>query len=137
MLFKGLPDPSVALGDASFHCFTSTSDLRIRGQSIRLKMSELTGDFSMTCPPMGKLKWKVNKLTGSPRVLCGSFGDRLAEIKSTGKFGIGEHKLLEILVPCDEFFVELVVLSAMAAKALSRVENEAAVGVIEAIGGAS
>lgn len=137
LLFKGLPGTSVALGDASFHYFTSTSDLRVRGQSIRLKKSELTGDLSMTCPPMGKLKWKVKKLTGSLMVLCGSNGDRLAEFKPTGKFGFGDDMLLDILVPGDEFFVELVVLSAMAARALSRAENEAAVGVMDGLGGAS
>ena len=70
-------------------------------------------------------------------VLCGSIGDRLAEIKSTGKFGFGGDKFLEILVPCDEFFVELVVLSAIAAKALSKAENEAVVGVMDALGAAA
>ena len=137
LLFKGLPGTSLALGDTSSHHFTSTTDLRVRGQSIRLKKSELTGDFSMTCPPLGKLKWKVSKLTGSPMVLCGTVGDRLAEIKSTGKFRFRGDKLLEISVPCDEFFVELVVLSAIAAKALSKAENKAAVGVIDALGEAS
>ena len=70
-------------------------------------------------------------------VLCDSIGDRLAEIKSTGKFGFGGDKLLEILVPCDELFVELVVLSAIAAKALVKAENEAVVGVMDALGAAA
>lgn len=84
---------------------------------------------------MGRLKWHVNKLTGSPLELRDGSGDMLAQFKSAGFPGSGEKKL-EILVPCDDFFVELVVLSGTAAKALAKAEIDTASEVVQAVAGA-
>jgi len=55
----------------------------------------------------------------------------VAELNSSGLGG----KKLEILVPCDEFFFDLVLLSAMAAKALMKVMMDAALEVMWEVAG--
>ncbi|KAF2802324.1 uncharacterized protein BDZ99DRAFT_349450, partial [Mytilinidion resinicola] len=126
LVYRGIPHPhpSSMIGNANFHSLTSTTDLNLRGEPIRMKMSQLSGDFNLEHYPFGKLKWKVSKMTGSGFELCTGSGSKLARLKSAGIPGLGE-KRLEVLVACDERFVELVVLSAMAAKAVSKTQIEA------------
>jgi len=52
--------------------------------------------------------------------------------KSNGKL---EEKSLEILVPCDRFFVELVVLSAATARSVIKTTDKAILEVCEAVAG--
>jgi hypothetical protein len=134
LFFRGDPDPSSRIGDARFHSLSSTTDMSLRGQPVRMKMSQLSGNFTIECPPMGKLKWHVNQLTGSSLELRDSSGGRLAQLKSAGFPGSGQRKL-EILVPCDDFFVDLVLLSGMAAKILTKGVMDAASEVAQAVAG--
>lgn len=75
---------------------------------------------------MGEMKWKVDKLTGSTLELKDSSGNKVAKLKSGG--GHGEKKL-DILIPCDAFFVELVMLSGIAAKTISKIMTDIAIEV--------
>lgn len=68
--------------------------------------------------------------------LCAGTGERLAEYKSTGTLGFGGEKTLEILVPCDDFFFSLVVLSAVTARSQGKAEDETVMEVVSAIVGA-
>ncbi len=108
--------------------------MSLRGQPMRMKMSQLSGNFTLECPSIGRLKWHVNKLTGSPLELRDDSGITLAQFKSAGFPGSGEKKL-EILVACDDFFVDLVLLSVMIAKAMAEAMLKAASEVAEAAGG--
>jgi hypothetical protein len=126
VIFRGEPHVSSNIGQASFHSISSTIDLSLHGQSICMKMSQLSGNFSLEYPPRTKLTWSVNKFTGSGLGLCDSSGYKLAELNSSGLGG----KKLEILVSCDEFFFDLVLLSAMAAKVLIKVMMDAALEVV-------
>jgi hypothetical protein len=92
---------------------------------MRLKMSQSSGNFSLEGPQMGKLKWKVNQPAGSSLQLRDSAGRKLAQLKSAGFPGSSEKKL-EIVVQCDDRFVEVIVLSGIAAKTLTRGMMEAA-----------
>jgi hypothetical protein len=100
-----------------------------------MKMSQLSGNFSLHCPPMGYLKWKVNPITGSGLELVDSSGTKLAKFKSAGFPGLGGEKRLEILVPCDGWFLELALLSGIAAKAIKKNLEEIASEVAQAVAG--
>jgi hypothetical protein len=133
-IFQGAPGASNTIGDSHFTLLSSTTNLTLRGKHIRLKRSQLSGDFTLDCIPLGTWKWTVNKLTGSSMKLCDNFGNKLAEYKSVGISKPGE-KRLEILVPCDKFFVELVVLSVVTAKSVIKTTDNAILEGLEAIAG--
>lgn len=81
---------------------------------------------------MGTLKWSPSQLTCNGLELIDSAGRKVAKFKSSGISGFGGTKELEILVPCDELLVDLIVLSGMAIRALRKGENEAAAEIIGA-----
>lgn len=60
---------------------------------------------------------------------------KLATLKSDGFLG-QSGKRLEILVPCDSFFVGLVMFSAMVARDLTKTTNETAGETAQAMVGA-
>jgi hypothetical protein len=140
VIFEGAPNPSTnnntTIGDARFKSLSSTTSLTLRGQQIRLKQSHLTDDFTLECLPLGTWKWKVNKLTGSSMKLCDTNrgNEVVAELKSVGTFRV-EEKRLEILVPCDSFFVEMVLLSAVTANEVMKATDSAILHVFEAAAG--
>lgn len=59
-------------------------------------------------------------------------GNKLARLKSNHISGMG-HKKLELLVPCDPVFLDLVVASAMTVKFLVKAMNDAAGEVVGAV----
>jgi hypothetical protein len=134
LIYRGDPDARNITGRANFHSMSSTADLALGGHQMSLKMSQTSGNFSLGGAPFGKLKWKVNQLTGGSLELYDSSGVKLALMKSTGLLGMGVKKI-EILVPCNDLFVDLIVLSGMSAKAYKRAMDDAAAEVIDAIAG--
>ena len=122
-LHKGQVDPRTTIGTATFHSFSYSTDMSLYGRSIPLKMNQLTGNFSLRGPPIGGMKWKYDDLTSRSLVMRDNLGNKLAKLKSIGFSG---ERQLEILVPCDEFLVELMMLSGIAAKMVSKKVNEAA-----------
>lgn len=148
------------VGTAKFHCLSSTIDISLPHQHphpIEMKQNSLSGsgNYSFIYPRAGgKLKWKVSQtsLSGSSLSLVDSnTNQKLAQIKSNrgdssggdggkstfmGKINKMSEKRLEIYVPCDDFFVDLVVLSGLAVKEMKAKETEAAMEVMNAVGGA-
>ena len=86
---------------------------------METKQSSTSGSFRLDCPPMQDFKWKVNQLTGSSLELCDPFGQRLARIKKSGLLGSDGGQKLEIFNPCDNYFVDMAVLSGYAAWVLN------------------
>ena len=82
---------------------------------------------------MSKMKWKADELTGSTLILRDSAGGKLAKLKSIGFCG---ERQLEILVPCDEYFIELALLSGIAAKIVKKGTDEAAAEIVSGVAGA-
>ncbi|KAL7951848.1 hypothetical protein V8C42DRAFT_305418 [Trichoderma barbatum] len=135
--YRGPPDPTGQAGPIGhFTCGSKPSaELNMRGCAMKLKMSQLSGDVSITGTPMGKLKWKVNQLTGSSFTLCDSNGKKLAKTKRE-KAGLGDQKI-EMLVPYDEMVVEIAVVTAYQTKAATeRVISSVIEAVAEAVAGA-
>jgi hypothetical protein len=115
MIFQGSPDPANLSGDASFNSLSSNTNLTIRGQGIRMILNQLTGNFGLESPTAGNLKWNVRGIMGSSFTLKDNTGLKLAHLRSSGCPGSGERKL-ETFVNCDNGFLDLVVLSGIAAK---------------------
>lgn len=102
---------------------------------MRMKMNELSGNFTIDSPSAGKLKWHATGLTGSSLELRDASGMKLAQLRSGGFPGSGERKL-EVYVPCHQAFLELIVLSGFAAKSLSSSVNDVVGEVIGGVAGA-
>ena len=121
------------IGDARLPSLSSKSHLTLHGQSMDLRLSQMSGNFSLHTPSMGRLKWKADVLSGKNLELHDASGRKVATAKSSRISGEME---LGILVPHDSRFLELVLLSGMTAKAMNKAENEAAVEILGSILGA-
>lgn len=133
-VFQGYPDPRYKIGDATMHTFSSMTDVSLRGQRMRLKESQLSGNFNLDAP-IGRFKWVVGKILGSSMELRDSSGTKLASLRSAGFPGSGERKL-EIFIQCDNTLVELMVLSGFAAKKVRKDAEEVVSEVVQAVVGA-
>jgi hypothetical protein len=134
MIFQGSPDSTNLIDDTSFHSLSSKTDLTIRGQGIRMTLNQLTGNFSLESPTAGNLKWNVGKIMGSSFTLKDNTALKLAHLRSSG-FPASEERELEIFVNCDDRFLELVVVSGIAAKMFAKEANEVASEIIKAVAG--
>jgi hypothetical protein len=118
IMFQGFPRSGNKIATATFSSLTTTTTLSIRGYVMHMKMSQLSGNFTLEYPTIGTLKWKLNHLRGSTLELFDTLGHKLARIKSAHPGS--EDKKLEIITPCDPAFLELIILSAIVAKTLSQ-----------------
>lgn len=96
-----------------------------------MKSSSLSSSYNFMYPPTGKMKWKSNFM-GTALELFDSAGLKLARYKF--KFSSTSGKRLEILVPCADSFLDLIVLSGMAATVKEREKLKAVSGASEASG---
>ena len=121
-----------AIGNATFHSLSSAIDLSLHGQYIKMKPGNLSSSINFTYPPTGKMKWKSNFM-GTALELFDSAGQKLARLKL--KFSGSGGKRLELLVPCADFFLDLIVLSGMAAVAKKHSDAKVASEVSSAVAG--
>jgi len=134
IIYRGAPNPGAAIGHANLHTFSSKADLSIHGQTMTVKASSLSGNFSFTPQSMAGFKWKADSLSGNPKELIDSSGQRIAKISSSN-FLKGE-KSLEIFVAVDDYFLELIVATALVAKTLAKNSQKMASEVASAVAGA-
>ena len=73
-----------------------------------MKMSQLSGGFSLESHNTGKSKWKINDLTDRSLKLFGRSDFKIAQIKSVGLLGPEELKL-EIAAYCVDALLDLVI----------------------------
>ena len=98
---------------SSDHTFSGAIDLMVHGQPMGMKQSQLSGNCSIFHPRLGELKWKVPSMFGTSAHLSDSRGTQIATLKSNKVKGMGQ-KLIELHVPCDPMFLDLVIGSAFA-----------------------
>ncbi|CAF3578060.1 unnamed protein product [Fusarium graminearum] len=134
ILHRGFPAPENAVAVASMHISTSTVDLSVYNQPMVIKNSSMTGSWSFDTH-MGKFKWKVNQYTGTGFELYDRQGNKIAKYGNAGLMNFGE-KQLSIYVPGDEFFIAMVLLSAVASKELAKIIEEVVGEVAGAVVGA-
>lgn len=125
------------MGEAGISSSLSKVKLSLRGRPIQMKTSQISGNFSLEVPPLPPMKWKPNKLTMGSLELCDESGKKLAKIKKSSLIGGGDAgQTLEIYVPCDDFFVDLCVVSGFAAWTLNRTNKKIIEEVLTGGGGA-
>ncbi|KAM0347392.1 hypothetical protein ACHAPU_004913 [Fusarium lateritium] len=115
------------------HLSTSRVDLSVFNQFMVIKNSSMTGSWSLQTN-MGKFKWKVNQITGTGFELYDQIGNKVAKYGCAGLTRFGE-KQMSIYVPADEFFTVMVLLSAVASKALAKIIDEVVGEVAGAVAG--
>ena len=126
------------MGEAGFSLSSTRMNMSLRGRPFQMRQSQTSGNFSLDVPPLSPLKWKVNQLTGGSLQLCDHAGGKLAKIgKSSTLGGADAGQKLEIFVPCDEFFVDLCIISGYAAWVLNRTTNKVVKEAVSAMVGAA
>ncbi|KIW16448.1 hypothetical protein PV08_06501 [Exophiala spinifera] len=105
------------------------------GCTIAVKTDHLSGDFKLKYPPGGKgsLKWKTDSMSfsssSSLKLVDGS-GQKIARLKKHSS-----EKRLEIYVPCDEHFLNVVILSGLAVRLGAKKNDRDALEVVQAMSG--
>ncbi|KAL3955939.1 hypothetical protein ACCO45_008785 [Purpureocillium lilacinum] len=121
-LYYGEASPANLVGEGKLSSFSSTSQMRVRGMPFTLRMSQMSGSITLESPVTGKMKLKPNPMTGTGLGMYDASGNKVAKIRSGGGFG---DKQLEIYVPGDGMFIEVVLLSFMTAKMLNKIVGDA------------
>ncbi|KIX06272.1 uncharacterized protein Z518_04247 [Rhinocladiella mackenziei CBS 650.93] len=119
-----------SIGSATIHSLSSNVDISLFGHHISMKCSQLSGNYTLTCPPMRKLKWE-NSMSGSTlKLIDTSSGSQLVKLKKD---------TLQVFVPCDDFLLDLIVISGTVAgqeqKKINNAAANAAGDVISAVVG--
>ncbi|KAF4976798.1 hypothetical protein FZEAL_6579 [Fusarium zealandicum] len=135
VVFRGPPTPQNTVATATMHMSSTTVDLSIYNQPMVVKNSSLSGNWSLETPQMGTFKWKVSQLTGTGFELSDGGGRKLAKYGSAGITRLMD-KQLTVYVPCDEFFIVTMFLSAIACKELTKIIEEVVGEVVGGIAGA-
>lgn len=110
-------DPSRVAGWATLSTFGAKSDGQLRG--LPLNVRETWGaDYEVETPNLGKLKWKRN---GRAIGLDLFNGDKqlIAKLR-VGEGWSSSQKILEIYVPGDNYFVEVVALTSLIVRELTQ-----------------
>ncbi|KAF4442632.1 hypothetical protein F53441_11673 [Fusarium austroafricanum] len=134
ILHRGPPAPETQIGMAKMHVSSSKIDLSLFNQQMLIKNNSMSGSWSFQTH-IGKFKWKPNELTGTGFYLHDPNGTKVAKYGSAGMARFGE-KTMSIYVQGDEWFMTMVLLSAVAAKELGKIINEVVGEVIGAVAGA-
>lgn len=133
VLFRGWGEgPWDIIGDARLQSLSSKICLAFYGQPIKMRLNELSGNFTLESPATGQLKWKLDMLTGRNMELQDATGKKLAKLRP-GKSG---EKVFEILVSHDSRFFELVLLSGWTARTMNKSVTEATGEILSSIIGA-
>ncbi|CAI7643331.1 unnamed protein product [Penicillium glandicola] len=119
------------IGDAKLPVLSSKIRLGFYGQPINMRLNQFSGNSTIESPSTGQLKWKVDMLTGRHMELQDATGKVLAKLRP-GKSG---EKVLEIFVPHDSRFFELVLLSGWTARTMNKSVTEATGEIVGSVVG--
>ncbi|KAH6876375.1 hypothetical protein B0T10DRAFT_497909 [Thelonectria olida] len=131
---RGYMSQESIIGYVTMHTFSSTTDISVRGQSMPMKESSLSGYYTLNLPTMGKFKWKPNPFTMSSPELVDSMDQKLAKLSSVSLTAIGQKKL-EIMVPVADYFLDFIVVTAYAVRMSLKANKEIASEVGQAVAG--
>lgn len=122
------------IGAIKLHTYSSKVDVSLHGAYTTMRLnSTLSSSHNFDWAPYGHLQWKQN-FTGSEMQLYDDSGRLLATARIKSK-----ACNIEVLVPGDEFFVDMIVSTAVAKIRQSRKEiKDASTGsdIVSAIVGA-
>ncbi|KAI3584311.1 hypothetical protein IWW34DRAFT_800325 [Fusarium oxysporum f. sp. albedinis] len=117
LMHRGPAAPENIIASATMHLSTSRIDVSVFNQPMVIKNSSMTGSWGFHTH-MGKFKWKVNQMTGTGFELYDQNGSKVAKYGSAGWTRFGE-KEVSVYVQGGEFFVVMVLFSAVVSKDLS------------------
>ena len=106
--------PQTFIGDATIKSSSSKVDMTLQGEPIKLKMGNSGGYKFMNS--MGEFKWDSDSLLSSTIALADGSGMKLARYKAGAR--------LDVLVSCDDAFLDLVVLSALSAAGIKAKDDK-------------
>ncbi|KAL4780915.1 hypothetical protein BJX76DRAFT_32267 [Aspergillus varians] len=142
-------DPSTLIASVKSHTFSSKYDLVVRGTPCLLRESGGGCNYNLEIPGVGKYKWVTDaeklgvgskmwlKDEAKTRVLATY--DKSRGASSVGgwkKFVGGKDRELVLNAPCEEFFVEVLLVSLYAVKMAKEGAVEAAGEIVGALAGA-
>ncbi|EXL74486.1 hypothetical protein FOPG_10381 [Fusarium oxysporum f. sp. conglutinans race 2 54008] len=134
LMHRGPAAPENIIASATTHLSTSRIDVSVFHQPMVIKNSSMTGSWGFHTH-MGKFKWKVNQMTGTGFELYDQNGNKVAKYGSAGWTRFGE-KEVSVYVQGDEFFVVMVLFSAVVSKELKTIIDEVVGEVAGAVAGA-
>jgi hypothetical protein len=123
------------IGSSRYSSLKSATEIHLAaGQSIKVSSSGAGDGYKFTCAPFGRMKWK-SKMSGA-LVLQDENRIQLAryEYSEGGIKGVGTAKL-EILVPADDYLLDVIVLTGVAAVKMQAKDKTALKVVAEVVGG--
>ena len=124
-LYQGDITTRQVLGEARFHTLSSTVDIISRSRTGTMKLDTDSGINAFMCENLGSFGWHMDQMAMQSMELRDERGTRLATMR-LGNMGDGlmdatatvKKDTLDILVPCEDYFMDLVLLSGMVAKTL-------------------
>jgi hypothetical protein len=120
------PHPGSVVGSYTSSTWgLASTKISLRGQDLGVRARDLGSAWAVQSSQWGRLEWKPHPLTGTGLYLHDEDrGVKVAAFKSNGLAKAGEKQLL-VFVPCDFYLVEMILLTALAAKQLKRSSDEA------------
>ncbi|WZH50280.1 hypothetical protein QYS62_011524 [Fusarium acuminatum] len=119
ILYRGELNPQHVVGECKAAFMGLSMNLSLRGSQFSIRNSTTGTRFVVESPSYGRLVWKGDSLLGSGLSLYKVSGEKVATIKSSGILNYREKQLL-VFVPCDGYYVEMVLLTAVAAMKLDK-----------------
>jgi hypothetical protein len=124
-VYRGEVNPQHIVGECKTAFMGLSMDLSLRGQQFSIRNSMTGTKFVVESPSYGRLEWKGDSLLGSGLSLYKGSGEKIATVKSGGILNHREKQLL-VFVPCDGYYAEMVLLTAVAALKLDKRADELA-----------
>lgn len=114
-MYRGDPSMSNQIGEGSIGSMSGNAKLSLRDHQFTIKGNTAGTKYTVDSSKYGHLKWKV----GSRPIIIFLEDDSGIKIGEFKEAGYGD-KQLDILVPCDGFFAEMVVLTAIFAMRMKK-----------------
>ncbi|KAH7235476.1 hypothetical protein BKA59DRAFT_484808 [Fusarium tricinctum] len=125
ILYRGEPNPQHKVGECKTAFMGLSMDVTLYDSRFSIRNSTTATKFIVQSPNYGRLEWKGDSLLGSGLSLYNASDEKVATIKSGGIMNHSEKQLL-VFVHCDEYFLEMVLLTAVAAMKLDKRADEIA-----------
>jgi hypothetical protein len=130
--YRGEPHPANAIGNCESVKMGLAMEIAHRGQPITVRTSASSTKYIVQSPNYGRLEWKPHPVTRTGLYLHDAAGRKVAAFKSNGVMNLKQKQLL-VFIPCDGYYLEMVLMTALAAKALDKTVEEIALEAVGAV----
>ncbi|KAJ9613068.1 hypothetical protein H2200_003009 [Cladophialophora chaetospira] len=124
------------ISSSKYSSLWCATEITLGGQQIKLSTSDMGDGYKFACPPIGKMRWK-SKMSSGALILRDENKVELARYDASAGFkGAGAAKL-DILVPVDDWLLDVIVVTGMAAVKMLEMDKKSVEVASEVIGGIS